>query len=75
MQPSITGGLCVYVSIGHNREPYEMAEPIKVLFGLWTQVGPRNRENEKQNFRPVKVLKLAIDPEKVLISVSVVLKN
>ena len=75
MQPSITGGLCVYVSIGHNREPYKMAEPIKVLFGLWTHVGPRNRENEKQNFRPVKILKLAIDLEKVLISVSVVLKN
>jgi len=75
MQLFVSGGLCVSVSIGHNREPYKMAEPIKLLFGVWTQVGPRNRENDKQNFRPVKILKLAIDPEIVLILLSVVLKN
>jgi len=34
--------LCVLVSVcvfvGHNREPYKMAEPIEVSFGVWNYV-------------------------------------
>ena len=29
---------CVCVSVGHRREPYKTAEPIEMLFGLWSQV-------------------------------------
>jgi len=30
------------LSVRHNREPYTNGEPIKMPFGLWTWVGPRN---------------------------------
>jgi len=36
--------LSVGVSVCHYREPCaETAEPIEIPFGLWTQMGPRNR--------------------------------
>jgi len=33
--------LSVCQSVGHDREPCKKAEPIEMLFGIWTPVGPR----------------------------------
>ena len=49
MRPIVTDvawSVCVSVclSVGHNREPHKIAKPIKVSFGVWTCVGPRNRK-------------------------------
>jgi len=48
MLPIVTDGvawsvcLSVGLSVCHDREPYKMAEPIVMLFGMLTRVGPRN---------------------------------
>jgi len=43
MQPIVTDqvawSVCLSVTV---MSPTKMAEPIEMLFGLWTQVGPRN---------------------------------
>ena len=42
MQPIPTNGAMVYRSLCHDCEPAEMAELIKMSFGIWTWAGPRN---------------------------------
>jgi len=36
----VTVCLSVCVTVGHNREPCKKVQPIEMLFGLWTRVGP-----------------------------------
>ena len=31
-----------FLSVGHSGEPCKTAEPVEILFKLWTRVGPRN---------------------------------
>jgi len=44
MHPIATDGVAwsVSLSVCRDREPCKMAELIKMLFGIWTWVGPRN---------------------------------
>ena len=40
MRPVATDG--AVRSVGHDCQPAKMAELIKMPFGMWTRVGPRN---------------------------------
>jgi len=58
MQPIVTDGVAWSVSLSDmNVNPEKMAEPIEMLFVLWTRVGPRNHvlgsrsSMERGNFR------------------------
>jgi len=42
------GGWSICRSVCHNGEPCKKAKPIEMPFGLWTQVGPRNRALDRR---------------------------
>jgi len=43
VQSAVTNiGWFVCQSVDHDHKSYKTAEPIEVLFGIWTQKGPRN---------------------------------